>query len=84
LSRGEGAAGKGDDADLLALAEAIVARKPRLAPRLIGEAPEICKRAFVVGSTRVSAVPYYLTAIEHHIYEGDTASHRRKVTMYAQ
>jgi hypothetical protein len=46
-----------------------------MAARLIGAAPELSKRAFVVGATRASAVPYYLTAIEHYIYEGDTALH---------
>jgi hypothetical protein len=67
--------GKGEDADLLALARAIVARKPRMVSRLIGAAPELATRAFVVGATRTSAVPYYLTAIEHYVYEGDTALH---------
>jgi len=63
------------DRGLIGLVQAIVARDARKVASLLAHSPALATSAFAVGATRASAAPYYVTAIEAYICEGDTALH---------
>jgi hypothetical protein len=69
------AAGPRDDAELLTLVHAIVAEDASQVSMMLAKSPSLATRSFRVGATRASAKPFYLTKIEHYVYEGDTALH---------
>jgi ankyrin repeat protein len=64
-----------DDRALLALFGAIAARNGDETMRRIGEEPDLATRAIRVGATRQDPHPYFLGAIHHYVYVGDTALH---------
>jgi len=64
-----------DDDVLLALCVAIALRDDREVTRLLDEAPGLATRPVRIGATRQDPESYFLTAIRHHLYVGDTALH---------
>ena len=64
-----------DDDVLLALCNAIALRDDREVTRLLDEAPGLATRPVRIGATRQDPESYFLTAIRHHLYAGDTALH---------
>lgn len=57
------------------LLRAIVADDAVEAARMLAEAPALARAASRVGATRQGAEAYYLEAIRHYLYAGDTALH---------
>jgi ankyrin repeat protein len=43
--------------------------------RLLKESPQLAVEAIPIGATRDASTPYFLDAIAHHVYAGDTALH---------
>jgi ankyrin repeat protein len=43
--------------------------------RLLEESPQLAAEAIPVGASRQTSTPYFLDAVAHHIYAGDTALH---------
>jgi hypothetical protein len=70
--RGEG---REDDEALLTLFEAITSRSPDVTARVIESSRALLNRPIRIGATRESAHGYFLVAIRHHVYAGDTALH---------
>jgi hypothetical protein len=62
------------DAALMTLASAIAAADDAAA-RLLATDPALAKARFEHGATRAGASPYYIHAIGHYVYGGDTALH---------
>jgi ankyrin repeat protein len=62
------------DADLMTLARAIVAADAS-ASRLLAKNPELAKARLARGATRQDANTYFMEAISHYLYAGDTALH---------
>jgi ankyrin repeat protein len=60
---------------LMALARAIAAGDPVAASRLLVASPALASARFEHGATRAKPKPYYLEAIGHYIYAGETALH---------
>lgn len=65
----------GDDAPLMALVRAIVQRDRGRVSGLLAAAPELASARFALGATRQAAEEYFLEAIEHYVYAGDSALH---------
>jgi ankyrin repeat protein len=65
----------GDDAALMTFARAIAQRDHARVSALLAAAPELALARLVVGATRQGAKTYFLDAIDHHVYAGDTALH---------
>ncbi|MEO8255983.1 MAG: ankyrin repeat domain-containing protein [Acidobacteriota bacterium] len=63
------------DRSLHALLRLIATRDPATASRLLSESPVLARQAVEVGATREAASPYFLAAITHYVYAGDTALH---------
>jgi ankyrin repeat protein len=72
-ARGDG--GVEDDDALLALFHAIASGPPLEAARTIESTPALAIRPLQVGGSRQDAARYFLAAIGHHVYAGDTALH---------
>jgi ankyrin repeat protein len=67
--------GESDDAALLALFHAITSRdRPEIVRRL-DASPELAARPVHIGASRQAPDGYFLVAIRHYIYAGDTALH---------
>jgi Ankyrin repeats (many copies) len=64
-----------DDATLLALFRAIAARDDREVARRLDASHELAIRPIQIGASRDCAKTYFLTAIHHYVYRGDTALH---------
>ena len=64
-----------DDEVLLALFATVVSRDDRAATRLLDESPGLPTRQVRAGATRQDPESYFLRAIHHHLYAGDTALH---------
>jgi len=64
-----------DDHALLALFGAIAARDQREVARRLDASPDLAVRPIQVGASRQDSDPYFLDAIRHHVYRGDTALH---------
>jgi hypothetical protein len=64
-----------DDAALLELCRAIAANDLLGASRALDSSPGLALLALRVGASRQDADTYFLTAIRHYIYVGDTALH---------
>jgi hypothetical protein len=62
------------DADLMALVKAIVA-EDAAAARMLAASPALAKACFAHGATRRDANAYFIVAIGHYVYGGDTALH---------
>lgn len=60
---------------LLTLFRAIAAGDVDRVSRLLAESPNLATDAAAIGASRGAAKPYYLAAIEHYVYAGDTALH---------
>ena len=62
------------DADLMTLVKAIVAQDDA-AMRMLAANPALAKASFADGATRHDANAYFIAAIRHYVYGGDTALH---------
>ena len=63
------------DAELLALFDLITSHRPLELAHLLDSRVDLASRRIFVGATRNSADGYFLAAIRHHVYAGDTAPH---------
>jgi hypothetical protein len=63
------------DSALMLLARAIAAGDDAAASRLIAASPALVSACFRRGATRQNAKSYYLEAIGHYVYAGETALH---------
>jgi hypothetical protein len=70
-----GAPLNGDDGARLAFFRAIASRDDREVARLVDQSPDLAIAPIRIGATRDCAKSYFLTAIHHHVYSGDTALH---------
>ncbi|HEV7558418.1 MAG TPA: ankyrin repeat domain-containing protein [Kofleriaceae bacterium] len=52
-----------------------IADDPKSAMRLLAKEPALATATLEAGATRQQAKPYFLDAIAHHVYTGDTALH---------
>jgi len=73
-SKGAQRAGS-DDGALLALFRAIASRDDREVARRLDESRELAIRPIHIGASRDYAKTYFLDAIHHYVYSGDTALH---------
>ena len=64
-----------DDGALLALFRAIASRDNREVTRRLDESRDVAICPIHIGATRDYAKTYFLTAIHHYVYSGDTALH---------
>ncbi len=64
-----------DDDLLMALFAAIVSGDDREFTRLLDDVPGLATRPVRIGATRQDPESYFLRAIHHHLYAGDTALH---------
>jgi ankyrin repeat protein len=64
-----------DDASLMTLARVITQGEEVRVSELLAEAPELASAQFALGATRQAAKEYFLDAIEHQVYRGDSALH---------
>jgi ankyrin repeat protein len=64
-----------DDDALLALFRAIASRDDREVARRLDQSRNVAVRPIEIGATRDCAKTYFLTAIHHYVYSGDTALH---------
>jgi hypothetical protein len=64
-----------DDAALLALFRAITSRDHRDIVQRLDASPEFVARPVRIGASRRGPGGYFLVAIRHHVYAGDTALH---------
>jgi hypothetical protein len=64
-----------DDAALLELFRAIAFRDDREVARQLEKSRDLAIRPIHIGATRDDAKTYFLSAIHHYIYSGDTALH---------
>ena len=62
-------------ASLMDLMRAIVANDADTVSRLLLASPDLVTGSLVDGATRHSPKPYWLRAIGHYVYKGDTALH---------
>ena len=70
-----GRGGDPEDDALLALLRAIVARDRSDVARQLDVSPELTTGAIRVGATRATQEGYFLSAVGHYVYRGDTALH---------
>ncbi|HEY3832297.1 MAG TPA: ankyrin repeat domain-containing protein [Acidimicrobiia bacterium] len=64
-----------DDDVLLALFRAIASRDDHAIARQLHASPDLAISAIHTGASRDDAQTYFLTAIDHYVYSGDTALH---------
>ena len=64
-----------DDRPLLALCHAIATRNLSDVERRLDSSPDLAARLFQIGASRHDADGYFLDAISHYVYRGDTALH---------
>jgi hypothetical protein len=64
-----------DHSELWTLIRAIASGDTRKAIRLLEMSPQLAVRTVQVAATRENAKAYFLDAIEHYVYGGDTAVH---------
>jgi ankyrin repeat protein len=67
--------GRSEDDALLALFDAITSRDVRESARQLESAPVLVNQAIQTGASRHDADRWFLTAIRHYVYAGDTALH---------
>lgn len=65
----------GDDSALLALFGSIASRETLVTTRWLDEVPDLATRPIRVGASRQDPDTYFLAAIRHYVYAGDTALH---------
>jgi hypothetical protein len=63
------------DAALFALFSAIASRNHVAVTQRLDQTPELATRRVRIGASRQDPSPYFLTAIRHYVYAGDTALH---------
>lgn len=63
------------DAELMGLFRVIARGDERGALRILEETPGLARAASSGGATRQESISYFLEAIAHHVYGGDTALH---------
>jgi ankyrin repeat protein len=66
---------RSDDGVMLALFRAIASRDELETARLLDSSPDLASRPIHVGASREDPKTYFLTAIRHYAYGGDTALH---------
>jgi hypothetical protein len=64
-----------DDGALLELFAAVASRDEVAVARLVDQTPGLAIHPIRVGASRQDAVPFFLIAIRHYVYAGDTALH---------
>ena len=64
-----------DDGALLSLFGAITSREVREIARLLDSSPDLASRPIRIGASRHGPPGYFLAAIRHYVYAGDTALH---------
>ena len=64
-----------EDGPLLALVRAIAVRDRDDVADLLNRSPDLARVSIKGGATRADPDTYFLVAIRHHIYQGDTALH---------
>ena len=64
-----------DDRPLLALCHAIASRNLSDVERRLDSSPDLATRLIQIGASRHDADGYFLDAIRHYVYRGDTALH---------
>ena len=73
------AGGRGNDPDddsaLLALFDAITSRRSRDIARQLDSSRDLARRPIRIGASRHGPDGYFLVAIRHYVYAGDTALH---------
>jgi ankyrin repeat protein len=69
-----------DDGALLALFRAIAARDDAGVWRRLDATADLARCPIRVGASRQDPTPYFLTAIDHYVYSGDTALHLAAAT----
>jgi ankyrin repeat protein len=69
------ARGPDDEAVLLALFDAIASPRATDVARLLEPSPDLASRPIQIGASRQDPDTYFLEAIRHHVYAGDTALH---------
>lgn len=62
-------------AKLRSLMRVLAARDAAAALALLDAAPELATERLATGATRDASEPFFLDAIRHHVYAGDTALH---------
>jgi hypothetical protein len=67
--------GDADDAALLALLRSIASGDDDEVAQRLDAAPDLARRAVHTGASRDDAETYFLAAIGHYVYAGDTALH---------
>ena len=72
---GGGRAGPDDDSALLALFGAITSRDHRDIARRLDSSRDLVSRPIRIGASRQGPDGYFLIAIRHYVYAGDTALH---------
>jgi Ankyrin repeats (3 copies)/Ankyrin repeats (many copies) len=66
---------KSDDGALLALFRAIAVHDDLEISRWLDSSPDLARCPIHVGASRPDAAPFFLAAIDHYVYAGDTALH---------
>jgi hypothetical protein len=64
-----------EDAALMDLLRAIVARDATRASRLLATSPNLARNALGIGASRKGPTGYFFQEIKHYVYAGDTALH---------
>jgi hypothetical protein len=64
-----------EDAALMELFRAIVARDATRASRLLATSPSLAQHALGIGASRKGPTGYFFQEIKHYVYAGDTALH---------
>ena len=75
MAKKDGRRDGADDGALLALFVAITARDHRDIARRLDESRDLVTRVIRIGASRQGPDDYFLVAIRHHVYAGDTALH---------
>lgn len=70
-----GATDRPDDVALLGFYRAIAVRDLNEVARVLDAAHRVARAAIQIAATRQDADAYFLTAIQHYVYAGDTALH---------
>src|SRR6266513_5338504 len=60
---------------LMPLLQAIASRDERTVARLLDASPNLASQVADLGATRQASRAYFLDAITHYVYAGDTALH---------
>ncbi len=80
MAKTTGRAGGPDESALLALFRAIASGDELEVARRLDSSPDLANSSIRIGASRHDAETYFLTAIRHYVYGGDTALHITSAT----